>query len=160
MRSVRAGLRATDPAFVLATWFGVGRLPGAPGTWGSLAALPFAAVLAWLGGPWTVLLASATVFALGLWASARYIAASGIDDPGPVVVDEVVGQWLTLALLPLTPISYVVGFILFRIADMAKPWPANWIDRSVAGPWGVMLDDVVAAIYAGAGALLLVAWLP
>jgi phosphatidylglycerophosphatase A len=160
MRSVRAGLRASDPAFVLATWFGVGRLPGAPGTWGSLAALPFAAMLAWLGGPWPVLLAAAGVFALGLWASARYIAASGIDDPGPVVVDEVMGQWLTLAFLPLTPISYVVGFILFRIADMAKPWPANWIDRSVAGPWGVMLDDVVAAIYAGAGALILVTWLP
>lgn len=160
MRSVTSGLRATDPAFVLATWFGSGCLPGVPGTWGSLAALPFAALLAWLGGPWTVLLAAATVFALGLWASARYIAASGIDDPGPVVVDEVVGQWLTLAFLPLTPMSYVVGFILFRIADVAKPWPANWIDRSVAGPWGVMLDDVVAAIYAGAGALILVTWLP
>jgi phosphatidylglycerophosphatase A len=160
MRGVGAGLRATDPAFVLATWFGVGRLPGGPGTWASLTALPFSAVLAWLGGPWPVLLAVATFFALGLWASGRYIAATGIDDPAPVVVDEVVGQWLALAFLPLTPMSYVVGFILFRIADMAKPWPANWIDRNVAGPWGVMLDDVVAGIYAGAGALILVAWLP
>jgi phosphatidylglycerophosphatase A len=77
-----------------------------------------------------------------------------------VVVDEVVGQWLTLALLPLTPLGYLIGFVLFRIADMLKPWPAAWIDRRVAGGIGVMLDDVVAAVYAGGLALLLVSLLP
>ena len=127
-----AGLRATDPACLLATWFGAGRLPRAPGTWGSLAALPFAAALAWLGGPWLVLLAALAVFGLGMWASDRYMAAYGVHDPGAIVVDEVVGQWLTLALLPLTPIAYLLGFVLFRITDMVKPWPAR-LDRSQDG---------------------------
>jgi phosphatidylglycerophosphatase A len=155
-----AGLAATDPACMLATWFGVGRLPRAPGTWASLAALPLAAALDWLGGPWLVLLAALALFGLGVWASDRYMVACGLHDPAAVVVDEVVGQWLTLALLPLTPIAYLLGFVLFRIADMVKPWPADWIDRTVAGGVGVMLDDVVAGIYAGALALALLVWLP
>jgi phosphatidylglycerophosphatase A len=155
-----AGLAATDPAHLLATWFGVGRLPRAPGTWASLTALPFAAALAWLGGPWLVLLATLALFGLGVWASNRYMAAYGLHDPAAVVVDEVVGQWLTLAFLPLSPIAYLFGFLLFRIADMVKPWPADWIDRTVAGGVGVLLDDVVAGIYAGALALALLVWLP
>jgi phosphatidylglycerophosphatase A len=155
-----AGLAASDPAHLLATWFGAGRLPRAPGTWASLAALPFAAALDWLGGPWLVLLATLALFGLGVWASNRYMAACGLHDPAAVVVDEVVGQWLTLALLPLTPIAYLLGFLLFRIADMVKPWPADWIDRTVAGGVGVMLDDVVAAVYAGGLTLVVVSWLP
>jgi phosphatidylglycerophosphatase A len=155
-----AGLAVTHPACLLATWFGAGRLPRAPGTWGSLIALPFAAAFGWLGGPWLVLLAALAVFGLGVWASDRYMAAYGLHDPAAIVVDEVVGQWLTLALLPLTPVAYLLGFLLFRIADMVKPWPAAWIDRTVADAFGVMLDDVVAAIYAGGLALVLLAWLP
>jgi phosphatidylglycerophosphatase A len=154
------GLAATHPACLVATWFGAGRLPRAPGTWGSLAALPFAAALAWLGGPWLVLLTALAVFCLGVWASDRYMAAYGVHDPAAIVVDEVVGQWLTVALLPLTPVAYLLGFALFRITDMVKPWPAAWIDRTVADAFGVMLDDVVAAIYAGGLALVLLAWLP
>jgi phosphatidylglycerophosphatase A len=154
------GLHPANPACLLATWFGAGRLPRAPGTWGSLAALPFAAVLDWSGGAWLVLLAALAVFGLGVWASDRYMAAYRLHDPAAIVVDEVVGQLLTLALLPLTPIAYLLGFLLFRVADMLKPWPAAWIDRTVADAFGVMLDDVVAAIYAGALALLLLSWLP
>jgi phosphatidylglycerophosphatase A len=155
-----AGLHPANPACLLATWFGAGRLPRAPGTWGSLAALPLAAALDWLGGAWLVLLAALAVFSLGIWASDRYMAAYRLHDPAAIVVDEVVGQLLTLALLPLTPIAYLLGFVLFRVADMLKPWPAAWIDRTVADAFGVMLDDVVAAIYAGALALLLLGWLP
>jgi phosphatidylglycerophosphatase A len=155
-----AGLATTDPACLLATWFGAGRLPRAPGTWASLIALPLAAALAWAGGPWLVLMAALGMFGLGIWASDRYMAAYGVHDPAAVVVDEVVGQWLTLALLPLTPLAYLVGFVLFRIADMLKPWPAAWIDRTVAGGVGVMLDDVVAAVYAGGLTLLMVSLLP
>jgi phosphatidylglycerophosphatase A len=155
-----AELAPTHAAHLLATWFGAGRLPRAPGTWGSLVALPFAAALAWLGGPWLVLLATLAVFGLGVWASERYMAAVGLHDPAAIVIDEVVGQWLTVALLPLTPIAYLVGFVLFRIADMAKPWPARWIDRTMAGGVGVMLDDVVAGVYAGGLALVLLVWLP
>ena len=160
MTIAAAGLAARHPASLLATWFGAGRLPRAPGTFGSLAALPLAAALAWLGGPWLVLLAALALFGLGVWASERYMAAYGVHDPAAIVVDEVVGQWLTLALLPVTPLAYLLGFVLFRILDMAKPWPADWIDRRMTGGIGVMLDDVVAGIYAGALGLVLLSWLP
>ena len=107
-----------------------------------------------------MLLAALAVLGLGLWASHRYMAAYGVHDPGAIVIDEVVGQWLTLALLPVTPTAYLLGFVLFRITDMVKPWPARWIDRTMADALGVMLDDVVAGIYAGALALLALSWLP
>jgi len=156
----RAALHASHPAWLLATWFGTGRLPGVPGTWGSLAALPFALALAWLGGPWLVLGATAALFGLGVWATRRYMAAFGAHDPGSVVVDEVIGQWLAVALLPLTPLAYGLGFVLFRVLDVVKPWPASWIDRRTTGAAWVLLDDVVAGIYAGAGALVVLALLP
>ena len=159
MRASAIALRPSDPAFLLATWFGAGLLPKAPGSWGSLAALPFAWGLAWLGGPTLLLTAAVLVFVLGLWASARYSEAVGIHDAGPIVIDEVAAQWLTLAFAPLEPLAYLLGFVLFRVADVAKPWPANWVDRRVGGGLGIMLDDVVAAIYAGGALMLLLAWL-
>ena len=156
----RARRRPSDPAALLATWFGSGLLPIAPGTWGSLAALPFAAVLAWLGGPLLVLLASAAVFGIGIWAADAYMATTGVHDPPAIVIDEVAAQWLTLALMPVDPIVYLLGFLLFRVFDVLKPWPANLVDRAVTGGFGVMLDDVVAAVYAGVVLWLVVPWLP
>jgi phosphatidylglycerophosphatase A len=155
-----ARLRPGDPAALLATWFGSGLLPVAPGSWASLAALPGAALLVWLGGPLLVLVASAALFVLGMWAADAYMEAIGVHDPPAIVIDEVVGQWLTVALLPIDPILYALGFLLFRIFGVLKPWPANFIDRAVTGGFGVMLDDVVAAIYAAAAVWLVVPWLP
>jgi phosphatidylglycerophosphatase A len=156
----RARLRRSEPAVWLATWFGSGLLPVAPGTWASLAALPCAALLVWLGGPLLVLLASAALFPLGMWAADAYMAATRVHDPPAIVIDEVVGQWLTLALVPVDPVLYALGFLLFRICDVLKPWPANFVDRAVTGGFGVMLDDVVAAVYAAAALWLVVPWLP
>lgn len=136
-----------DPVVLLSTWFGAGRLPKAPGTWGSLAALPFAALLTWLGGWPTLLAATVAVFFVGWWAAGRYIALTGRDDPGEVVIDEVAGQWLVLLPAPPDPILYLAGFALFRLFDITKPWPAGWADRKVKGGLGVMLDDVLAAGY-------------
>jgi phosphatidylglycerophosphatase A len=155
-----AGEAAPWPATLLATWFGAGRLPWAPGTWGSLFALPFAWLLLALGGPWLLLLATALVFALGLWASDRYMKAVGLHDPGAIVIDEVAGQWLTLAIAPLDPLAFLLGFVLFRVADVLKPWPAGWLDRRVGGAIGVMIDDVAAAAYAGGALAIVVIWLP
>ena len=137
-------------ALWLSTWFGVGLLPGAPGTWGALAALPFAAALASLGGPLLLLAAAAAVCALGCWASRVHMDAVDAHDPGEIVVDEVFGQWLTLAFVPVSFWAYLIGFVLFRTVDILKFWPCNWIDRRVGGAAGVMLDDAVAALYAGA----------
>ncbi len=145
---------------MIATWFGAGLLPKAPGTWGSLAALPFAWLLSWGGGVWLLLAATIVVFGCGLWAVGQCLAVSEEHDPGPIVIDEVVGQWATLLVAPLDPWLYALGFVLFRAADVLKPWPANWLDRDVPGALGVMIDDVVAALYAGVALLALGFWLP
>lgn len=136
------------PAWWLATWFGSGLLPWVPGTWGSLAALPFAALLAWAGGPWLLLAAAVALFPLGVWASHLYSLAKGRGDPGDVVVDEVVAQWLVLVPFCLDPTLYLLGFLLFRVFDVVKPWPASLVDRRLGGGIGIMLDDIFAALYA------------
>jgi phosphatidylglycerophosphatase A len=143
--SPRPSLR--DPAVLIATWFGAGYLPKAPGTWGSLAALPFAWVIVGAGGWPALAAATAALFALGCWASARTIAGTGIADPGFLVVDEVAGQWLVLLAAPREPLAYAIGFAAFRAADILKPWPVSLADRRVGGGFGVMLDDILAAGY-------------
>ena len=138
------------PASLLATWFGSGLLPKAPGTWGSLAALPFAIVIAALAGPWGLLAAVLAVTVAGLWAADVYAARSADNDPGEVVIDEVAGQWLALVPAALDPRLYAVAFLAFRFFDIVKVWPANWLDRNLKGGWGIMLDDLAAGVYAGA----------
>lgn len=143
----------SDPAILLATWFGSGLLPKAPGTWGSLAALPFAWGLHAAFG-WEILaLATLVCFWVGIWASNGYVAKVGGEDPGAVVIDEVAGVWLTLLpaayLAPYSPdiLTYGIAFVLFRIADIAKPWPVSWADRSIKGGLGIMVDDILAAVF-------------
>lgn len=145
---IPASLPVWHPAFLISTWFGAGLMPVAPGTWGSAAALPFAWLIAWLGGPWALLAASLVAFAVGVWAAEVYGRHAGIKDASPIVIDEVAGQWLTLVPAALDPITYLAGFLLFRLADIVKPWPANWADRALDGGLGVMLDDVFAGLYA------------
>ena len=138
----------SHPAHLLATWFGAGLLPKAPGTWGSLAALPFAWAIAAAGGPVALLIAASIALAVGIWVSGVLERASQMKDPGHVVIDEVAGQWLTLVPVAPDPLLYAIGFVLFRIADIYKPWPANWCDRNLTGGLGVMLDDIAAGAYA------------
>ncbi len=147
---MRPPLPFWHPASLLATWFGSGLLPKAPGTWGSLVALPFAAVIAALAGPWGLLAASALISGLGLWAAGVYAAHSGTEDPPSVVVDEVAGQWLALVPVALDLRLYAVAFLAFRVFDIFKVWPARLIDRRLKGGTGIVLDDLVAGAYAGA----------
>lgn len=135
------------PGVLLATWFGSGYLPKAPGTWGSLAALPFAWGIMYLWGIWVLAIATVVVFGVGLWAAKDYMDRSGTHDPGPVVIDEVAGQWIVLLLAPLDPVSYLISFALFRLFDIFKPWPISWIDTQLGGAWGVMLDDILAGLF-------------
>ena len=86
-----ARLSFFHPASLIATWFGSGLAPFAPGTWGTLAALPFGIGISYLGGPWMLLAASLLAYIVGIWASARYAEAMGLKDPGAVVIDEVAG---------------------------------------------------------------------
>ena len=151
------GLDLRHPAVLLATWFGVGLLPKAPGTWGSLAALPFAWAIHATFGAAGLAIATVAVFGVGLWASSRYVRRAGIADPGAVVIDEVAGQWLTLLPAGTDPVLYGAGFVLFRVADIWKPWPVSWADRSLPGGFGVMADDILAGAIAGAALYALAA---
>jgi phosphatidylglycerophosphatase A len=151
-----AGLPFHHPAMLLATWFGAGLLPKIPGTWGSLAALPFAWHIGGEFGALGLVIAAAIVFAVGCWAADTASRAGDIRDPGFIVIDEVAAQFLVLAVAPVAPLAYAAGLVLFRIADIVKPFPANWADREVHGGLGIMLDDIFAALYAGLALFLLV----
>ncbi len=120
--SRRHGIPAWHPAFLLATWFGCGLLPLGPGTWGSVAALPLAWLLAAWGGVPALAAASAAVLLVGWWAAAVYVRRTGIDDPREVVIDEVAGQWLTLLAVPPDPLLYLAGLAAFRLFDIWKPY--------------------------------------
>jgi len=133
------------------TWFGSGLLPWAPGSWGSLAALPFAwGFVAYGGGPGTLALAAVALFAIGCIAAESAVREKPLADPGWLVVDEVAGQWLTLLAAPLDVTAYGAAFLLFRLFDIWKPWPVSWADRKLTGGFGIMADDVLAALYAAA----------
>lgn len=146
------------PTRFIATWFGIGLLRPAPGTWGSLAALPFAWALHAAGGFAALALATVAVFALGWWAATVETRASADPDPSEIVIDEVAGMWLALwpvsygaqmmgaDIIRLWP-GWVVAFLAFRLFDIWKPGPAGWADR-LHTPLGLMLDDIVAGLFA------------
>ena len=142
------GLPLWHPAVLLATGFGTGLLPIAPGSWGALAALPFAWTIRSLLGVAGLAVAAGIAFVAGWWAAATVAKASAVKDPGAIVIDEVAAQWLVLVAAPLDPLPYALAFLLFRIFDIWKPWPARWADRQVKGGLGIMLDDLLAALYA------------
>ena len=140
----------THPAGWIASGFGSGLSPVAPGTAGSAVAL-----IAWFALrelPVPIFAAVLVLaFALGVWTSNIVVAKLGIDDPGVIVWDEFVGQWITLAPLLWFARAWpwiIAGFVLFRVFDIWKPWPVSWADRAITGGLGVMLDDVLAGIYA------------
>lgn len=142
----------------IATLAYIGLLRPAPGTWGSLAALPLGWVLHVLGGPLLLIAATGAVFALGLWATAAETRRSGVEDPSEIVIDELAGQWVALwplslgaahagaAITALWP-GWIAAFLLFRFFDIVKPGPAGWADRR-GDALGVMLDDAIAGAFA------------
>jgi phosphatidylglycerophosphatase A len=158
-REARVLLR--HPAGWVASGLGSGLSPWASGTTGSAAAV----VLFWLLGamhwPWSAhLLALGLLCGTGVWAADWASRHLGVDDAAPIVIDEWAGQWLTLAVgatswpmgqSRLLDLSYLVaGFLLFRLADIVKPWPASALDRQLGGGFGAMADDLAAALYSAA----------
>ncbi|MBL4689959.1 MAG: phosphatidylglycerophosphatase A [Rhodospirillales bacterium] len=136
------------PAVFLATGFGAGLLPRAPGTWGSLLAVGLAWGIVQVWGPAGLAVGAALAFGVGVWVSGVCIDKYGAEDPKQVVIDEIAGQWLVLLVVPPGLADYALGFILFRVFDILKPWPVSWADRTIKGGLGVMLDDILAAVYA------------
>jgi len=136
------------PATWLATWGGTGLMQPAPGTWGTLGALPFGIILMITGGIPALLIAIAIAFPLGLWASKHFERMVREKDSGMIVIDEVVGVWIAMIPAVLTPYSIGIAFVLFRLFDIWKPWPISYLDKKVHGAMGVMLDDVLAGVFA------------
>lgn len=138
-----------NPAVWLATWFGVGLARPAPGTWGSIAALPFGIMIFLAGGQTALLTATALVFGVGYWAAREFETMTGEHDASEIVIDEVAGMWLTLAVSTMSTASVGLALLLFRVFDILKPWPVSWCDKKEHGTLGVMLDDIAAGAYAG-----------
>lgn len=157
----KQGLSFFHPARLLATECGIGNIPFAPGTWGSLPAflVAYLIFINFQGLGFFILPAVIVALTiLGWWATKIYMNATGKHDPKEVVVDELVGQ--LIVLLGAAPaigaqdhsgmsgyIMLISCFVLFRFFDIIKPWPIGWCDKHVKGAWGVMLDDILAGIF-------------
>jgi phosphatidylglycerophosphatase A len=146
-------------ALALGTWFGCGYAPKGPGTVGSLAAIAIAwALHRWLGWPPAAIAALAAVLLLpAVWAAGRTARIAGRKDPSIVVLDEVLGQWVTFAgALTLNRMSWIAGFLLFRAFDILKPPPVRQLER-LPGGIGIIADDLMAGVYA-ALVLMVAGW--
>lgn len=132
----------------VATGLYSGMLPKAPGTWGSLAAFIPWLFLRTLSLP-SYLIVTGVIFIVGFLAAGSAEKILDKADAGPIVIDEMVGMFITLILCPLHPLALLLGFGFFRLFDILKPFPVSWFDRHLHGGMGIMLDDVMAGIYAG-----------
>ncbi|MEM6639301.1 MAG: phosphatidylglycerophosphatase A [Pseudomonadota bacterium] len=148
-----------DPVLFLAFGFGSGLAPKAPGTAGTLAAVPlFLAVAA--AGQGAVLLVTAVLCVAGIWLCGRAAERLDCHDHPGIVWDEFAGLFITLSVVPPTALNIVFGFVFFRLFDVLKPWPIRAVDHSMSGGLGIMLDDVIAGVFAAAALLLTVRFLP
>lgn len=135
----------SEPALGIAFVYGAGLLPKAPGTWGTLAATPLVWLLAGLDKGW-YWAGCAVLLLLGTWAANRAGKMLGVHDHPGIVIDEVLGYALTMALVPPSVPNLILGFCIFRALDILKPWPIALLDEKVGGGLGVMLDDAVAGL--------------
>lgn len=136
-----------DPVHFLSLGFGSGLAPVAPGTFGTLAAIP----VYWLLQPVSLFYYVAiTVFCcvIGVWLCGKTADDLGVHDHPGIVWDEIAGFLITMTAAPADWKWVVIGFVLFRIFDILKPWPIRWIDRKVSGGLGIMLDDIIAGVFA------------
>jgi phosphatidylglycerophosphatase A len=136
-----------NPLCFIALGFGAGALPRAPGTWGTLLAVPVYLLLQTLPLQGYVLLVIA-LFVVGVGLCGKAGEMLGAHDHPAIVWDEMVGFWVTMIAAPPGWSWIVIGFVLFRLFDIWKPWPIHWLDRRIAGGLGVMADDLAAGLYA------------
>jgi phosphatidylglycerophosphatase A len=142
-----AGKVLRDPVHFLAFGFGSGLAPVAPGTFGSLPGL----LLAWLTlgyGIHVQLGVAAVLIVSGIWICGESARRIGVHDHSGIVWDEIAGMYVTMLLAPPTLAGFVLGFVLFRLFDIVKPWPIRDLDHRLGGGLGIMLDDLAAALYA------------
>lgn len=145
MAALKARDVFTHPVHFLAYGFGSGLSPKAPGTAGTVAAIPLYLLLSLLN-PWLYAAMTLLAFTAGVFICGYTARVLGGDDPSCVVWDEVVGLLISMAFVPVGIPWIAAGFLLFRALDILKPWPIRWLDRNIKGGLGIMLDDVAAAI--------------
>jgi len=145
-RLVLKKVALSSPGGFLAFGLGAGLSPFAPGTMGTLVAIPFTFALKSLGdtGFWIVLI---LLFLLGIQLCEQVTRKLGVNDHGGIVWDEMVGYWLSVAFVPLQWHWLLAAFLLFRFFDIFKPWPIRQLDRKISGGFGIMIDDVAAALF-------------
>ena len=142
--------KLTNPVHFLALGFGAGLLKPAPGTWGTLVAVPlYIGFMAINPSPTYGLIALSTLtFVVGIYLCAKTASDVGVHDHGAIVWDEIVGYFISLIALPPSLINIVLAFILFRVFDILKPWPIKVVDQKIHGGFGIMFDDVLAGVMA------------
>lgn len=144
-----------SPVTLLASFGGSGFLSPAPGTWGSLAALPLVSFLLFNYSLLHMVVLSITLFLFGLWACREWLSATAAGpadadgDPSMIVIDEAAGLSLTLCFAEASLASVFLGFALFRFFDILKIWPVSWLERRCSGALGIMVDDIAAGLMAG-----------
>jgi phosphatidylglycerophosphatase A len=146
--AIRAKVTLTNPIHFLALGFGSGLAPKAPGTFGTLAALPLVVLLSLSTPFWLYIVLAVLGSVVGIWICGKAASDMGVHDDSSIVWDEVIGMMITMCAVPMSWQNIVVGFILFRLFDIAKPWPISYLDKNLHGGLGIMLDDVVAGLAA------------
>jgi phosphatidylglycerophosphatase A len=138
----------THPVHFLAYGFGAGLSPKAPGTIGTLVAVPLCVLLMLYTNSTVYLAVLAAALVSGIFICGYTARKMGVDDPKGVVWDEIVGYLITMLGLPVRWVWFLAGFLMFRLFDIWKPWPIRWADRHIKGGFGIMFDDVIAAVFA------------
>lgn len=140
----------SNPVHFLALGFGSGLIKPAPGTWGTLSAIPlYLLMLMFMSSSSMLYMAIIVVsFVLGIYLCGKTAADVGVHDHGAIVWDEIVGFFITMMFVPLTWPNVLLGFLLFRFFDILKPWPIKLLDKHVHGGFGIMIDDVLAGVFA------------
>jgi len=144
----RLRISLQNPIHFLALGFGSGLASKMPGTFGTLAALPLVIITSLYASLTTYIALSIIVCVFGVWLCGKTAQDMGVHDDASIVWDEVAGMFITMIAIDISILSVVVGFILFRLFDIAKPWPISFVDKNLHGGMGIMLDDVLAGLAA------------
>ena len=147
-KQVRSRVSLLNPVHFLALGFGSGLAAKMPGTFGTLAALPLVVVLSHYASFSVYLLVTILVSIVGIWICGKTAEDMGVHDDSSIVWDEVAGMLLTMLAVPLSWQTLLAGFVLFRFFDILKPWPISYLDKHVHGGFGIMIDDVLAGLFA------------
>jgi len=147
-KQVRSRVSLLNPVHFLALGFGSGLAAKMPGTFGTLAALPLVVLLSHYASFSVYLIVTILVSIVGIWICGKTAQDMGVHDDSSIVWDEVAGMLITMLAVPLSWQTLLVGFVLFRFFDILKPWPISYLDKHVHGGFGIMIDDVLAGLFA------------